>query len=149
MLRCSRMWLRMNLNSSRRCGDNGGRGGSMTGRGGGWLAKRSIVSNEDYGVGGPWWEIHDEVIGEGGGDTIGIDGGVVNFYGLATGNRLNVERKLGFIVYNSLYIVHLAASSAISICKMELAFVNEGNLLSVVDSKQWCLNEVKTLQKDV
>ncbi|GJX56720.1 hypothetical protein Tco_0286617 [Tanacetum coccineum] len=33
------------------CGGNGGRGGSMAGRGGGWLAKRSIVSNEGCGGG--------------------------------------------------------------------------------------------------
>ncbi|GJV52396.1 hypothetical protein Tco_1448137 [Tanacetum coccineum] len=47
------MWLRINLISSRRrCGGNGGRGGSMTGRGGGWLVKRSIVSNEGCGGGG-------------------------------------------------------------------------------------------------
>nr|GEU76251.1 hypothetical protein [Tanacetum cinerariifolium] len=54
------MWLRMNLISSRRsCGDKGGRGGgkggrdgSMVGRGGGGLAKRSIVSNEGRGGGG-------------------------------------------------------------------------------------------------
>ncbi|GKC93802.1 hypothetical protein Tco_1159244 [Tanacetum coccineum] len=52
MLRRSRIWLRMNLISSRRCSGNGGRGGSMTGRGGGWLAKRSIVSNKGCGDGG-------------------------------------------------------------------------------------------------
>ncbi|GKE70676.1 hypothetical protein Tco_1528748 [Tanacetum coccineum] len=34
------------------CGGNGGRGGSMETRGGGWLAKRSIVSNEGCGGGG-------------------------------------------------------------------------------------------------
>ncbi|GJR29227.1 hypothetical protein Tco_1105459 [Tanacetum coccineum] len=32
-----------------RCSGNGGRGGSMTRRGGGWLAKRSIESNDDCG----------------------------------------------------------------------------------------------------
>ncbi|GJX39948.1 hypothetical protein Tco_0254938 [Tanacetum coccineum] len=35
-----------------RCGGNGGRSGSMMVRGGGWLAKRSIVSNEGCGSGG-------------------------------------------------------------------------------------------------
>nr|GEU30440.1 hypothetical protein [Tanacetum cinerariifolium] len=73
-----------------RCGSKGGRGGFMTGRGGGWLAKRSIVSNEGCGGGGLVSvvvnprvnrrivrEILDEVIRENGGDTIGIDGGVV------------------------------------------------------------------------
>ncbi|GKB98689.1 hypothetical protein Tco_0984826 [Tanacetum coccineum] len=35
-----------------RCGSIGGRGGSMAGRGDGWLAKRSIVSNEGCGGGG-------------------------------------------------------------------------------------------------
>ncbi|GJY16528.1 hypothetical protein Tco_0386950 [Tanacetum coccineum] len=35
-----------------RCCGNGGRGGSIAGRGGGWLAKRSIVSNEGCGSGG-------------------------------------------------------------------------------------------------
>ncbi|GJV40104.1 hypothetical protein Tco_1418544 [Tanacetum coccineum] len=34
-----------------RCGGKGGRGGSMTGRGGGWLAKRLIVLNEGCGGG--------------------------------------------------------------------------------------------------
>nr|GEY99371.1 hypothetical protein [Tanacetum cinerariifolium] len=33
-------------------GGKGGRGGSMTGRGDGWLAKRLIVSNEGHGGGG-------------------------------------------------------------------------------------------------
>ncbi|GJW72000.1 hypothetical protein Tco_0128917 [Tanacetum coccineum] len=46
------MWLRINLISSRRrSSGNGGRGGSMAGRGGGWLAKHSIVSNEGCGGG--------------------------------------------------------------------------------------------------
>ncbi|GKG06928.1 hypothetical protein Tco_0329897 [Tanacetum coccineum] len=40
-----------------RCGRNGGRGGSMVGRGDGWLAKRLIVSNEGCGGGG--LAIHD------------------------------------------------------------------------------------------
>ncbi|GJV96869.1 hypothetical protein Tco_1548446 [Tanacetum coccineum] len=35
-----------------RCGGNGERGGSMAGRGGGWLAKRSIVLNKGCGGGG-------------------------------------------------------------------------------------------------
>ncbi|GKB99558.1 ankyrin repeat-containing protein [Tanacetum coccineum] len=35
-----------------RCAGKGGRGGSMAGNGGGWLAKRSIVSNEGCGGGG-------------------------------------------------------------------------------------------------
>nr|GEV52387.1 reverse transcriptase domain-containing protein [Tanacetum cinerariifolium] len=34
------------------CGGKGGRGGSITERGGGWLAKRSIVSNDGRGGGG-------------------------------------------------------------------------------------------------
>ncbi|GJV29265.1 hypothetical protein Tco_1385713 [Tanacetum coccineum] len=34
------------------CGGKGGRGGSIAGSGGGWLAKSSIVSNEGYGDGG-------------------------------------------------------------------------------------------------
>ncbi|GJX67976.1 putative nucleotidyltransferase, ribonuclease H [Tanacetum coccineum] len=34
------------------CGGKGRRGGSMAGRGGGWLAKRSMVSNEGRGGGG-------------------------------------------------------------------------------------------------
>ncbi|GJR50591.1 hypothetical protein Tco_1401112 [Tanacetum coccineum] len=46
-------------------------------------------------------------------------------------------------------LVHSVASSAGSICRMELDFVNEGNRLSVVDSKQWCLNEVKAMQRGV
>ncbi|GJT20191.1 hypothetical protein Tco_0878897 [Tanacetum coccineum] len=33
--------------------------------------------------------------------------------------------------------------------RMEPAFVNEGNRLSVVDIKQWCLEEVKAMQRDV
>ncbi|GJR96008.1 hypothetical protein Tco_0268182 [Tanacetum coccineum] len=35
-----------------RCGGNGTRGGSMIGKGSGWLAKRSIVSNEGCCSGG-------------------------------------------------------------------------------------------------
>ncbi|GKB00408.1 hypothetical protein Tco_0828401 [Tanacetum coccineum] len=38
--------------NGRRCGRNDGRGGSIAGRGGGWLAKRLIVSNEGCGGGG-------------------------------------------------------------------------------------------------
>ncbi|GKB99880.1 hypothetical protein Tco_0986017 [Tanacetum coccineum] len=97
MLRRSRMWLRINLKSSRRMGKelfdpNGERcGGYMTGRGGGWLAKRSIVSKEGYGGGGGGlavrggrssseskeMEIPGEVIRERGEDTIRLDGGAI------------------------------------------------------------------------
>ncbi|GKG47617.1 hypothetical protein Tco_0507102, partial [Tanacetum coccineum] len=38
--------------NDRRCDGNGGRGGSMAGKGGGWLAKRSILSNEGCGGSG-------------------------------------------------------------------------------------------------
>ncbi|GJR54090.1 hypothetical protein Tco_1404611 [Tanacetum coccineum] len=133
------MWLRINLISSRRtrkglldlnggrCGGIGGRGGSMARRGGGWLARRSIVSKEGCSGGRlvvrggkssselKNREIPSEVIGEKGGDTIGLDGGVVC----------------------------MVKWSAGSICIMEPTFVNEGNRLSVVDNKQWCLDEVK------
>ncbi|GJU70164.1 hypothetical protein Tco_1256423 [Tanacetum coccineum] len=47
----------------RSCGGNSGRGGSMSGRGGGWLAKCSIVLNE--GVGGGGLVVRGEVIGSG------------------------------------------------------------------------------------
>ncbi|GJZ79808.1 hypothetical protein Tco_0644645 [Tanacetum coccineum] len=88
------------------CGGKCGRGGSIAGRGGGWLAKRSIVSNDGRGGGGLvvlggkssreskngcvkgggvdlgvvnslLGEIARDVMGERGGDTIGVDGGVV------------------------------------------------------------------------
>ncbi|GJV26967.1 hypothetical protein Tco_1383415 [Tanacetum coccineum] len=38
--------------NSRSCGGKGGKGGSMAGRGGGWITKRSIESKEGYGSGG-------------------------------------------------------------------------------------------------
>ncbi|GJY31077.1 hypothetical protein Tco_0414572 [Tanacetum coccineum] len=98
-----------------RCCGNGGRGGSIAGRGGGWLAKRSIVSNEGCGSGGlavrggksssesKNGEIPGDVLGESGGDAMWVDGGAVcmvkvNFYGLAVGNRLKEEGKVGFEV---------------------------------------------------
>nr|GEV22659.1 hypothetical protein [Tanacetum cinerariifolium] len=42
--------------NGRSCGGKGGRGGSMMGRGDGWLAKRSIISNE--GCGGSRLVVH-------------------------------------------------------------------------------------------
>ncbi|GJU84891.1 hypothetical protein Tco_1292437 [Tanacetum coccineum] len=81
------------------CSGKGGRRGSMVGRGGGWLAKCSIVSNEGLGGGGlvvregggevigsgvdlgviksSSGEIPDETIGERGGDMMGLSGGPV------------------------------------------------------------------------
>nr|GEZ65890.1 hypothetical protein [Tanacetum cinerariifolium] len=91
-------------------GCKGGRGGSITRRGGGWLAKRLIISNygrsggglvvlggkslreSKNGCGGMevkggkvdlgvvnslLFEISEDVIGERGRDTIGVDGGAV------------------------------------------------------------------------
>ncbi|GJU04953.1 hypothetical protein Tco_1121383 [Tanacetum coccineum] len=65
------------------CGDNGGRGSSMVGRGGGWLAKRSIVSNKGCGGGG--------LAVRGGRSSSESQKGFcleVNFYGLAAENRM-------------------------------------------------------------
>ncbi|GKB23837.1 hypothetical protein Tco_0863238, partial [Tanacetum coccineum] len=88
------------------CAGKGGRGGSMVGSGGGWLAKHSIVSNEGCGgavlavLGGKssngacggevnsrgvilgvfkslLGEILGDVIGERGGYTIRVDGGTI------------------------------------------------------------------------
>ncbi|GJS42692.1 hypothetical protein Tco_0567735 [Tanacetum coccineum] len=75
------------------------KGGSMAGGGGGWLAKRSIESNDGRSGGGLvvrggevngrgvvlgvfkslLGEIPGDVMGERGGDTIGVDGGTVWF----------------------------------------------------------------------
>nr|GFA30647.1 hypothetical protein [Tanacetum cinerariifolium] len=83
----------------RSCGGKGGRGGSMAGRGGGWLAKHLIVLNDGLGGGGLivyggggevkggrvdlgvvnslLGEIPRDVMREKGGDTIRVDGGAV------------------------------------------------------------------------
>nr|GEX98801.1 hypothetical protein [Tanacetum cinerariifolium] len=84
-------------NDLRTGGGNGGRGGSMLGSDGGWLAKRSIESNDGHGGGGLvvregevngrgvvlgvfkslLSEIPEDVMGESGGETMRLDGGVV------------------------------------------------------------------------
>ncbi|GJX68200.1 hypothetical protein Tco_0303927 [Tanacetum coccineum] len=94
-------------------------------------------------------DIPGKVIGERGGDTIGLDGGVVNYYGLLAGNRLNLEGKSRTCSLKFILQCTGSAGFADSIYRMELAFVNEGNRLSVVESKQWCLDEVKAMQRDV
>ncbi|GJV25017.1 hypothetical protein Tco_1377712, partial [Tanacetum coccineum] len=81
-------------------------------------------------------DIPGKVIGERGGDTIGLDGGVVNYYGLLAGNRLNLEGKSRTCSLKFILQCTGSAGFADSIYRMELAFVSEGNQLSVVDSKQ-------------
>ncbi|GJY31281.1 hypothetical protein Tco_0414776 [Tanacetum coccineum] len=83
----------------RSCGGKGGRSGSIVGRCGGWLAKCSIESNDGLGgsglvvrrgggevkgggfnlgvVNSLLGEIPKDVMGERGGDIIGVDGGAV------------------------------------------------------------------------
>nr|GEY62345.1 hypothetical protein [Tanacetum cinerariifolium] len=86
-----------------RCGGNGGIGSSMMGRGDGWLAKRSIVSNEGCGSGGlavrggrslsksKKGEIPGEVIIERDGDIKGLDGGVVRRF-----SRFHLQNEAAF-----------------------------------------------------
>ncbi|GJV00298.1 hypothetical protein Tco_1329568 [Tanacetum coccineum] len=59
-------------------GGKGGRGGFMAGKGIGWLAKRSIMSNEGLGGGGLVVR-RDGCNGAGGGEVIGsgVDLGVI------------------------------------------------------------------------
>ncbi|GJW63977.1 putative polyprotein [Tanacetum coccineum] len=89
--------------NSRSCGGKGGRGGFMAGRGGGWLAKCSIVSNEGRGGGGL------VVLGANGEDYLdgcdGAGGGEVNGGGVDLG--VQIRRNGRFLKFKIRYAQYI------------------------------------------
>ncbi|GJZ96278.1 hypothetical protein Tco_0668612 [Tanacetum coccineum] len=91
----------------------------------GYLAKGSIVSNEGCG-----------------------DGRLVKVEMVPVAEKVRAEELFWECLGDDL-VRFLVSRFCRFYYRMKPAFVNEGNRLSVVDSKQWCLEEVKAMQRDV
>ncbi|GJV23620.1 hypothetical protein Tco_1376315 [Tanacetum coccineum] len=132
--------------NGRSCGGKGGREGSMTGRGSGWLAKHLIVSKRVMAVTGrilvgllakvvaTQWESNEEPIGSRWEERIVV---------IAKISRENLKRMDECVFGFEVNLYGLLAKD-----RTEPSFINEGSQLFVVDSKQRYLDKVKAMQRD-